>query len=198
MLVDGKVRRFEQGPARLNAGEHRLRVEVAGYEAHERVVELEHGEPLTLTITLNPQVAEPSSDAADRAPATPPPPPGEPVTDAEGSSDGSQVGPYVTMGAGGALLIAAAVTGYAGAAAEQELQDAGCESACDESLRGTLDDARSMQTATNILLGVGIAAVAGGAAWWWLGRDSGEREGGTVADIDCGPGYCGASLRRSF
>lgn len=90
-------------------------------------------------------------------------------TDASGgaSDAGPGLGPYVLMGVGGALVVAGVISG---AIALSQADDAAYSDDSDA------EGARSVALASDVLLGVGAAAVAGGLAWWLITAMGGSEE----------------------
>lgn len=126
------------------------------------------------------------------------------VDSAPAARSGAGPWPYVVAGTGALMLGGAVVTGLMVADAEQELLDAGCADGCDARYDDTRDRGRTLRTTTNILLGAGLAAVAGGAIFWWLDGGFGEQTQGDAQAqawapaLDCGPDYCGVAAHGRF
>jgi hypothetical protein len=78
----------------------------------------------------------------------------------------SSWGPWVSVGVGGALLVAAGVTGLAAFRADQRFKD-GCPDLedCDPSLSRHQDDAERLGRVTDVLLAAGTTFVVGGLVW---------------------------------
>ncbi len=120
-----------------------------------------------------------------------------PVTVRSGARSAG-AGPWAMMGVGAASLVASGVffTLRGGALADR---DAACGSAAGECALGSdlaveaatraQRDAHTFNALTNVSLGVGAAAVAGGVLWWALGR-GGRAE--TRRAIVVGPAAGGA------
>lgn len=98
------------------------------------------------------------------------PPPGEgPVR------RGTGAGPWVLAGVGAAAFVGAGVLwGLHGAAMDE--RDGACDAGgCDPSSVDADERMRGFTTGTNIAIGVGSAAVAGGVVWFLVARASGGR-----------------------
>ena len=184
-------------PIYLKPGEHTLTLLLAGYEDVQKTFTVAAGELVPMNITLSkPVVATPTPKAPPSA--EPSPSPKEELAPIERhdlveatdpstlgapeAKPGSNVGPYVMFGVGGAAALAAigltvgaamkhqdyenryrhyaklddnlkkALTGQQARAAVEELAD----------LSRARDD---MQLASNVLYGVGVATVVGGVIW---------------------------------
>jgi hypothetical protein len=78
----------------------------------------------------------------------------------------SSWGPWASIGVGGALLVAGAVTGLAALRADRRFVD-GCPTLteCDPALEGFKNDAERYGRITNVLLISGATFVVGGVVW---------------------------------
>lgn len=86
-------------------------------------------------------------------------------------SRGTGAGPWIVAGTGAAALVLGGVF-YALASGERSDRDAACDHGIDCRPEAQTHDERyaSYLTATNVALGVGAAAVAGGATWFLVSR----------------------------
>jgi tetratricopeptide (TPR) repeat protein len=118
--------------------------------------------------------------------------------DTDEAGGGVPTGAWVTMAAGGALVLGAVVTGVMAKGAESDLHDA-CPglTGCDPALQSTRDRARRLGLVTDVLWITGAVAAVGGLLWLLLGRGSDEKPTPDVA-IGCGPGGCSLAYARSF
>jgi tetratricopeptide (TPR) repeat protein len=125
-----------------------------------------------------------------------PPPSAEPEPD---EASGVPVGPIATMGAGGALLVTALITGIMAKGAESDLDEA-CPGRvnCDPADASIRDRMNRLGLATDILWITGAAAAAGGLVWWLLTRRKGEALEEPAVSVGCGPGTCAMSYRGTF
>jgi hypothetical protein len=182
------------GELLLDPGQHDVRFAADGH-ADERVrLVLETGEQRELQVALRAAGAEPSA-------AAPPPEQAAPPADAArepAAASPSMVGPYIVLAAGGALLISAAVTGLLARSAADELEE-GCEqNVCDPELESAKKRGETLRLSTNVLLGIGGAAVAVGGVYWLLQRSSAPSEHRQGASVACGPDGCMAGYRANF
>jgi hypothetical protein len=104
--------------------------------------------------------------------------PGPGPIDVQPPRRGPGVGPYLVMGAGAATLGASLVFFLLrnGAIGDCVVEEPNLVCPNEESRMRALD-APTYNTLTNVTLGVGIAAVAGGALWWALSPRSGGTSG---------------------
>jgi hypothetical protein len=104
------------------------------------------------------------------------------------------LGPLLTVSGGGAVLISALVTGLlADAAADELKRNCGGDNVCPDYLEDVRERGDRLKLATNVLLGVGGAAVAVGTGWWLLGQK--ERARG---QLSCNGEGCRASAKLEF
>lgn len=196
LMVDGyPVVTDAAGSVMLDPGDHELVARLASGQSEHRKVVAESGRTGTLTIRFREDLEE--APVAERLTSEPRPTAPASLGAAEEEGSGS-VGPWIVMGTGGAILIASAITGVLTKSAEDELVKANCEVQCAPSYGNTVDRGEALQVTTNILLGVGVATVVGGAVWWLLDGSGEESEGEVTASAACVPGFCGASVHTSF
>jgi tetratricopeptide (TPR) repeat protein len=111
------------------------------------------------------------------------------------AEEGTAWGPWILLGAGGATLVAAGVTGVLAMTARNRASDDYCGggTACRSGYEEPLDDARRFATVTNVLLAVGGALAAAGVVWLALSPAEPEspvlaaltpRQGGVTLDVD--------------
>jgi hypothetical protein len=86
----------------------------------------------------------------------------------EGAGDGGRVWTWVALGVGGAALVAGGITGGMVLSRSGDLEDGCPDKQCPESEWSTLDGAETLATVTNVLLGVGAAAVLAGAILFFV------------------------------
>jgi hypothetical protein len=194
VTIDGRALTAHAKPIRLNVGLHTLELHAPGHASERRTVDVVGEQRSALTIALQP--------SAGRGTASGPAQRGRDdqrlaATDSAAASDdaGLPLGPIVLLGAGGAALSAALVTGLLEKSKEDELVEAGCETGCDVGYESTRDQARTLQVATNVLLVTGLTAVAASALWLWLGgRDEAPEPRAVQATAMCTPAGCSAAL----
>jgi hypothetical protein len=195
LMING-VRKVDAQAAqalRVDPGDHELVASAAGYQTLTRRVRVQSGDDTALELVLAKQTAA-GAPVAAAAPAT-----AAQEAAGSGSSSGRRrsIGPYLVMGAGGAALVSAIVTGVMAKGAESDLTEA-CDDdgVCDPSQQATIDRGERTKLATNVLLGVGSAAVAGGLLWFVFDRPA--RETAPRADLSCAPDGCRLDVRGRF
>lgn len=181
VFVDGATTAAGQTPltVRLAPGEHALRVTLEGHRTALQTINLEAGQRSAMTVRLEPMEAAPP-------PEDPPP-----VVDRAPADDGAvRWLPWAVMGAGAAVAGTGAFFVAKAFDAQDErdatIQDGGSV----EDAKAADDDARTFQTVGWIGVGVGVAAIGGGLAWWLL--DTGDA---TVSLGPWGPAGAAATVR---
>lgn len=172
----------------VRPGQARVEASQGGRVVFTREVTVSAGQEATVEVSVAPEpAAAPTPTPVVQAPAQPastatnvdvrPAPTPRPET----RSGGPGAGPWVVAGTGVALI---ALGGVFWALREGAVGNCTVESdaiACPTAEDATrAEGAAGMGIAANVSIGVGIAAVAGGALWWVLGR-SRERSGATVS-----------------
>ena len=106
--------------------------------------------------------------------------------------------PWILMGSGTALLAASIGTGVAALNKSSELED-NCFSAtaCPSSQKGNIDKAQSLSITTDVLWGVGGAAVVTGFVLWVTGTLDTKREV-PITSVAVAPGAVSATLTKRF
>lgn len=119
--------------------------------------------------------------------------------EAEDEAAGFPVGPSATMGAGGALLLSALITGIMAKGAESDLDDA-CPGRvdCDPADASIRDRMNRLGLATDVMWITGTAAAAGGLIWLLLSRRKGEEAQEPPLSLGCGPTGCKVGYRGRF
>lgn len=189
------------GRLKLAAGvKHTVRIELGGEVLLERTVLVSSGE------TIEVEAAEPEvSDAPD--------PSGEEsdVSDLPDESDGSDLSSdgsdsssihnwgWVTLGLGGALLVGGGITGGMALSLDDELSEPCGDGGCPPSKHGDLEKRDTLAMTTNVLLGVGGAAVVAGVLMLTV-FDGGEDEAAVDVSLapSSGPGFAGATVVGRF
>jgi hypothetical protein len=153
VLVDAK--RVGKTPLedalRLPQGTHEIVVMKPGFAPWKGSVDLRGGETKDVSVSLVPEGGE-SEDVA-------------------GGGGGAGIWPYVTMGVGAAAIGGAVYTGLSAKHLHDQLEDKRKNG--DPIAKQDVDTGNKLVLMTNVLYGVGGAAVVGGALWWYFGRDSG-------------------------
>jgi hypothetical protein len=191
--VDGHAAEREGDELLLDAGQHELIVHAADREDERRMLEAIAGPAQQLRITLAPKGPSEAQAAAAGISAAPLlPPPQQAAKSAEPASTGRGIGPYLVLGAGGALLIGSAVTGLLANGIYNKLDGRCPKGVCaDPKLTSERDSGKTLVVATNVLLVSGLVGVAAGATWWLLApRGHAETQ---VAAV-CLPGGCAVSV----
>lgn len=175
VMVDG--RRIGRSPVteplRLRAGSHEVLVMKPGYAPYKRTIEVPAGGEKRLDVKLS----------------------GEEVGDLAGGGGGSggSVWPWVTMGVGVAAVGAGVFTGLSAQNLYDQLDEK--RKAGDLIAESDIDTGNSLVLMTNVLMGVGGAAIIGGLTWWILDEPGPSRSGDVDFAADVGPG--GALIRFS-
>jgi hypothetical protein len=121
----------------------------------------------------------------------PPPPP----------SKGPGIAPWLVVGAGGALVLTGTIFYIIGAGnvSDAETQCSN-RSSCPQSIADKGNSGRSQETVGGIMLGVGLAAVGGGLAWFFLtkGKEPAPKTTSSMIFPTFGPGFAGLSAQGHF
>jgi tetratricopeptide (TPR) repeat protein len=125
-----------------------------------RTVKVFGGKTITLDFRAG-RSTEPGAPPPDEAPR--PADTGAEEPEAEGMG-GLELAGWVTLGAGGAMLIAAVATGSAALSIDGDLDAACAGGTCSTDRQGDIDRMKALGVATDVLIGVGAAAAATGAA----------------------------------
>ncbi|MBI5517206.1 MAG: hypothetical protein HY909_25730 [Deltaproteobacteria bacterium] len=138
-------------------------VECEGYLTETRGLELAAGADERLTVTLR---RNPALEGHRETPWTPPPPPPPPPP------PGRRVPLVVAwsaLGVGGAGLVGFGLFAGLASARFSDLERQCGGAACPPELAGRVDGGRTLQTLTNVSLGLGLAGLTAGALLWVLG-----------------------------
>lgn len=150
-------------PLRLKAGRHELEVNKQGVGQWKQTVEVQAGKEQTVTVDFTGEVAAAGGDDAPAASSSS----GGGGRASSSSGGGAGIWPWVTVGAGAAALGGALFTGLSSSNLHAQL----AEKRDNNELiaRSDIDAGNNLVLMTNVLIGVGSAAVIGGLAWWWFG-----------------------------
>lgn len=163
-----------QGPLAVGPGEHRIRVQMDGYQDFRAAVVVPAGE----TVAVNAEL-EPAAEAM------------APVPSSVETGEGTNIWPFVVMGVGGALAITGGVFGVTALSTADD-------AATSESSQA--DSARTQAVLADVFVITGLAAVAGGLTWHLL--ESGDDEEAPSAQVRVtpvlGPGIAGAQGQVKF
>jgi hypothetical protein len=128
--------------------------------------------------------------------------PAPPAVDRPESGGSSKVGPIVTMGIGGAMLVTSAVTGLVALRKVNNLERTCPHDECPLGFDydGARTSARTFVGLTDILLVGGALVTAGGAAWLYFQGDAGKPgpAPATSTSATCTMEGCGATFRVRF
>lgn len=198
VIVDGSRRAQVGQPIALDAGSHAIEVRAEGHAAQQRTVDIVGEQRNELLVELERAGAGAGALREPVAPSAGEAPEAGSVED-ESRGGGVSAGPIIVLAVGAAALGGALVTGLMVQGKDGELVDAGCETSCGTEHEATRQDARTLQTATNVLLAAGGAVLAAGAVWLWLdlAADESEPAGVSAAALCTGEG-CAGVLRGTF
>jgi tetratricopeptide (TPR) repeat protein len=138
-------------------------VEAEGYLTEERALDLTAGADERLTVALR---RNPALEGHQETPWQPPPPPPPPPP------PGRRVPLAVAwsaLGLGGAGLLGFGIFAGLASARFSDLERQCGGTACPPELGGSVSGGRTLQTLTNVSLGVGLAGLTAGALLWVLG-----------------------------
>ncbi len=146
--------------------------------------------------------APPSDDPPDTSDPPPPASTGDPAP-ATGPSEGggggglSPVG-FIVAGVGAAALIGAAVTGPLALVAESDLASMCPNDVCPSNVdyEARASDGRALAITTDVLLGVGVAALATGVVLIFVLQEGGDED--TQVAAACAADGCYAAARTRF
>ncbi len=148
-------------PYPVAPGVVRVQVSAEGFVPYDGSAQVAAGQttPVKVTLTLSAVDAPPPPPPPSPPPPPPPPPP-----------SGPGVGPWIVVGAGAVSLALSGVF-YGLSSGARGDRDAACSpDGCDPAARSLDDRYATFLTATNVALGVGAAAVVGGATWYLIAR----------------------------
>lgn len=174
VMVDG--RRVGKSPIteplRLRAGPHEVLVMKPGYAPWKRQVDVPAGGEKRLDVRLS---GEEAGDLAGGG----------------GGGGGGSIWPWVTMGVGVAAVGAGVFTGLSAQNLYDQLDEK--RKAGELIAPSDIDVGGNLVLTTNVLMGVGGAAILGGLAWWILDDPGPERSGDVQFGADVREG--GAVIR---
>jgi hypothetical protein len=204
VIVDGVERERAPlpGPMMVSAGvTHELRIELRGETLLERPVRVSGGQKVKLFAEKAP--GERGDEAEDEKA-----PPVEPSSETDQAPAGEESGAtlftwgWVGTGVGAALLVGGSITGGAALSIDERLEkDCPGGECIDASSQRDNDRMSGLATATNVLIGVGSAALATGVVLLVVDAAGGEGEDETVevrAAPAAGPGFAALSVGGRF
>jgi hypothetical protein len=153
----------------IEPGRHRLEFTRAGYTTESLEMALSTGKERMIDVKLEPveQSAQTAAPSLDRPPAAQGRSPGLSASEHDSGTD--SIAPWFVVGAGGALLGTAVVTGIMAKNADDDFVD-GCPELenCSRELEPLQARAQTLATVTNVLLVSGGIAAVSGLAWWYF------------------------------
>ncbi|MBW2530147.1 MAG: tetratricopeptide repeat protein [Deltaproteobacteria bacterium] len=178
--------------------EHRVLVQLGVETLLERTVRVSGGQTMVIDLGDPEAEAEVGPEEEQRPPPPSEPPPVTPEQPAPAGDSGItplQTLGLVMVGVGGALLAGGAVTGGMTLSLDGEVEDGCPDGECAPDMHDTLERRDNLALATDVLLGVGVAAAVVGATMVFVGGagDKGEEE--PDAEVALGPGTASLSWR---
>ncbi len=167
-----------EDPLRLPAGDHEVVVMKQGFATWKGTVSVRGGETKDVVVSLIPEGGDPDDYAG-------------------GGGGGGSAGiwPWVTMGAGVAAVGGGVFTALSAASLHDQLETKRKDG---EAIHPSdVDTGNSLVMTTNVLYGVGGAAIVGGLVWWLL-DDSGGSGGGMTGGIAPTEGGSAVQLGGTF
>ncbi len=144
----------------------------------------------TSELPPNDQHEEPASEEAFGVP-----------TDSPKAPDKLKIGGWILVGVGGAVLVGSAVTGGMAMKLDGELEDACPNLDCAPNRHDDVDKLRRLSVASDVMIGVGSAALAAGAAMVIVsmvrGKSESEKSNIAVTPVAT-PDWLGLIIRREF
>jgi hypothetical protein len=179
-----------EAPLVLGPGEHEIEAAMHGYTPEKRTVRVEPRSKTGMLFELQQLPAD--GPAAEPEPGPAKSPPEEPVPAGHGAL---WTGGWAVTGIGAALLVAGGITGGLALSAGNQLESDYPDGVprADEDKVDRMD---RLAVATNVLLGVGGAAVVAGVVLLVL--DDGPGESAVILTPAAGPGFAGAALTGRF
>ena len=197
-------------PSGLSLGGHRLLVPVGSV----RTLDLDAGRLSVALQTADGRsfegdvdlLPEATRELALAAPA-PPTPAGAPTAPEEETAAGPGVAPWIVVGVGAAAAGTGAVlwglsAGVAGVPASQDVGGVPIYDKTQAERRSEWEDAQTQELAGAILVGVGAAALLGGAVWLLVGSNGDDESDDSAAAVAAAPwvttGGAGAAVMGRF
>lgn len=204
VAVDGRVVERLGTSRPMNPGLHRIEASASSGRSFELDLVLKEAEVKQLTIPSLKDQTEAALVAPPAAAVVTPPEPTaspEPAASPERSADTASPSrpvptiTWVLLGTGGALLVGGAVTGLITLKRKSDLDEACLGGVCPDDYE-PLQEARTLATVTDVLLGVGVASVGTGVAFWLF---AGSEEPDARLSADCaGARRCSVRVQGRF
>ncbi|MFO8073890.1 MAG: PEGA domain-containing protein [Polyangia bacterium] len=178
VFVDGSKRGTTplSEPLPADAGMRQLKVERDGDLLHREVVRVGAGQEVSVAVDP------------------------ETIVEAEGDDDGKgqrRIWTWVAFGVGGAALVSGGVLGGVVLSRSKDLKNECDDDICPESRWSDLEKTRSLATATDVLLGVGAAALVAGTVLFFVEPGSEDEQQVAVTPSVTDSGF-GLSLEGRF
>jgi hypothetical protein len=190
--IDGRKVTEPRDPQRLMPGKHLVQARAKGRDNFRQEIHLAEGQKATVEVTLD--LLDDGTEAeVDPKDAT---------VEEKPRSSSRSVAPYVVLGVGGASLAASGVFFLLRNSAEMELRNECAGVVCPTSAKPTGDRAVTMNTLTNLTVGVGAVGVGIGLIWLLASGGDSNNKGDKAARFQVAPsiarGQLGAGLSGSF
>lgn len=119
---------------------------------------------------------------------------------AQPTDGGTDIGPWIVVGAGGALIATGILTAVLTSGKMSDIEAACPNDVCpaDYDLAGNRASGRVLAATTDVLLVTGAAAVGGGLLLYFLTRDGESEAPAATANVGCSMTGCMASARIRF
>ena len=188
----------------IPAGRHRIEARVNDEVVSEISAKVRVGSEIT--VDLMPSVESHDAvavttvdDTTSGEPSTPESTSQEDNTIADTQDPGKKMklAGIVTIAVGGAALIAGGVTGGLALGKEKTLEEE-CTGVCDDSMKTTRNQRDNLALTTNILWGVGAAAVTTGLILWVVGHKRSTQEQTARLHPVIAQGYAGMHLQLQY
>jgi serine/threonine-protein kinase len=182
-------------PSPVDPGVVTVRASHSDGRSFEQTIRVASGGSVTIDIAL--AMRAPTAVAVAPATTTESPSPlPSPHVEAPRRTTSSSVGagPWVVVGAGAASLIVAGVLWSMRGSAIAD-RDAACDArGCDPSSINSNETARGLTLGTNLAMGLGAAAIAGGLTWFFVARSGRGEARALRPTVWIHPGGAGLSL----
>jgi len=177
ILVDGTEWGRTPRPDAISVepGSHQVIVRHEGYRDFTAAVAVPAGQSVAIDVVMEEAQAAPAGAVAP----------------SQGEASGTNVWPFVLMGAGGALTVAGLLFGAAALGKADEAPDKNSPEA---------DSARGLAAAADVSFVLGIAAAGSGFLWWYLSGDEETGPGEAALNVTAliSPEGAGASATVTF
>jgi hypothetical protein len=188
VLVDGERRGTTpvESSIVVDLGDHEVVVKRGATEMHRERVRVGGGMRVRLELGEEQEPVGPVDVDVD--------------VDEDGDGGGRRVWTWVALGVGAAAGIGAGVTGGLAISKADDLESSCPDEICGAGQRDTLDSARSLAMATDVLIGVAAVGVAAAVVLFFVepGLSAGDEDGAVVAGPLLGPDTVGWTVGGRF